>query len=363
MEPLAQPIRTATVIPIEDASQISVARRAAQDAGRRLGLDAETVARAEIVAVELGRNILLHGKTVTSTGGIPTRRIPRPGELFISSTVRGDGIQIVAVDSGLGISSLSRALSDGFSTAGTPGLGLGSVRRLSRSFDLFSAIEPESVRGTVVASVIGPGTAQTGPDGAPSVLCTALPGETVSGDSWATFEAYGNTFFLMVDGLGHGTFAHEASTVAIELFLRFMAGRSPSSTPSPSEILAQIHPLMHATRGAAIALVRVNPSKRLVTFCGVGNISGLLTAPNSVSRNMISHNGTIGHQMPRVQEFDHAYQPGSLLILHSDGIHTSWKLESAPGLVRQASATIAGAIYRDAWRGRDDATVMVARLV
>jgi anti-sigma regulatory factor (Ser/Thr protein kinase) len=364
MEPLAQPIRTAAVIPIEDSSQIPVARRAALEAGRSLQLDDETLARAEIVAVELARNILLHGRTVTSESGVPTRRIQRPGELFVSSTLLGGGIQIVAVDSGKGIPSVAQAMADGFSTAGTPGHGLGSVKRLSRSFDLYSAIEPAAARGTVVSAVVGPEAAASPAwDGNAAVLSTALPNETVNGDSWAAIERNGSMYFLVVDGLGHGMYAHEAANVAMKFFLRFVQSRPSGETISPAEVVTHLHGPMHATRGAALAVVRVESERRLATFCGVGNLSALLRAPSGETRGMISHNGTVGHQMQKVQEFVHAWQPGSLLILHSDGIHTSWRLENTPGLARQASATIAGAIYREAWRGRDDATVLVARLV
>ncbi|SFS06627.1 Anti-sigma regulatory factor (Ser/Thr protein kinase) [Granulicella pectinivorans] len=353
-----QPIRTAVVIPIEDSSQIPVARRAVLEAGRELRLDEATLSRAEIVAVELARNIFLHGRTVTSQGGVPLRRIQRPGELFISSDIEGTAVQIVAVDSGVGISSILRAMTDGFSTSGTPGLGLGAVKRLSRSFDIFSSIEPDAARGTVVAALVGPekpvGTTTA------AVLSSALPGETVGGDSWASFQTAESTYYLMADGLGHGPHAHDASTLAVNLFLRSME-RSRAAL-SPAELLTHMHPLMRATRGAAIALIRIDHATRQIVFCGVGNISMVLSAPNGATRTMLSHNGTLGHQMQRVQEFTENYLPGSLLILHSDGIHTSWKLQNATGLDRQASATIAGAIYREAWRGRDDATVLVARL-
>ena len=48
--------------------------------------------------------------------------------------------------------------------------------------------------------------------------------------------------------------------------------------------------------------------------------------------------------------------------MHSDGMTTRWKLGSYPGLDRHTPATVAGVLYRDTLRGRDDATVLVARL-
>lgn len=163
-------------------------------------------------------------------------------------------------------------------------------------------------------------------------------------------------------GLGHGTCAHEAAGVAVELFLHWMRSQPPGKTISTADLVTHLHGPMHATRGAAVALVRAEPERRVVTFCGVGNISGSLIAPNGETRVMISHDGTLGHEVERVQEFNDVWQRDSPMVLHTDGVHTSWKLEKTPGLARQASATIACAIYRDAWRGRDDATVLVARL-
>ena len=48
--------------------------------------------------------------------------------------------------------------------------------------------------------------------------------------------------------------------------------------------------------------------------------------------------------------------------MHSDGVATHWKMAQYPGLLAQPPATVAAVLYRDAVRGRDDATVLVARL-
>ena len=50
---------------------------------------------------------------------------------------KGAGMEIAAIDRGPGMD-LERCLADGFSTGGTPGTGLGAVRRLSDSFDAYS---------------------------------------------------------------------------------------------------------------------------------------------------------------------------------------------------------------------------------
>lgn len=48
-------------------------------------------------------------------------------------------------------------------------------------------------------------------------------------------------------------------------------------------------------------------------------------------------------------------------MLHSDGISTKWFIENYPGLLSKRATIIAAVIYRDAVRGNDDASVVVAK--
>jgi hypothetical protein len=76
---------------------------------------------------------------------------------------------------------------------------------------------------------------------------------------------------------------------------------------------------------------------------------------------MVSHNGTVGAEMRKVQEFVYRWPKGAPVVFHSDGITTHWDLQAYPGLASRQSALIAGVIFRDFQRGRDDATVVVLR--
>ena len=48
--------------------------------------------------------------------------------------------------------------------------------------------------------------------------------------------------------------------------------------------------------------------------------------------------------------------------MHSDGLSARWKLDDYPGLAQADTGVVAAILYRDARRGRDDATILVARL-
>jgi hypothetical protein len=51
---------------------------------------------------------------------------------------------------------------------------------------------------------------------------------------------------------------------------------------------------------------------------------------------------------------------GDRVVMHSDGVSARWSLSAYPGLFVRHAAVIAGILYRDHARSRDDATVVVS---
>jgi hypothetical protein len=129
---------------------------------------------------------------------------------------------------------------------------------------------------------------------------------------------------------------------------------------APAARLQCIHAALRNTRGAAVAVAEVDPRRDTVRFCGVGNVSGAAVSDQG-TRTMVSQNGTVGHEMRKVSEFSYPWPAHALLVLHSDGLSTHWSLDGYPGLSRRHPSLIAGVLYRDFKRGRDDVTVVVAR--
>ena len=109
-----------------------------------------------------------------------------------------------------------------------------------------------------------------------------------------------------------------------------------------------------------MAVASLNLQRGILTFAGVGNIGASIVAPGT-SRGMASHNGTVGHQLHKIQEFSFPWNAQSLLIMHSDGLNTRWDLSVYPGIWTKHPAIVAGLLYRDFSRERDDVTVLVAR--
>src|SRR5437867_7774386 len=97
------------------------------------------------------------------------------------------------------------------------------------------------------------------------------------------------------DGLGHGHFADEAAAAA----LATLQGRNFGDCAAA---VAAMHDALRHTRGAAGAVVELQPSAAVVKFAGVGNISGAIVSDSGV-RQTVSQNGTLGHHVSHFREY------------------------------------------------------------
>jgi hypothetical protein len=247
---------------------------------------------------------------------------------------------------------ISRCLRDGFSTAGTAGVGMGAIGRMSDGFDIHSLPGIGTVSFARIWRVKP--TVQPAELASPTgLVASAQRGETVSGDTSAAVQIATRSLALVADGLGHGPQAAEASLVALDTF-------EANLSLSPAEIMHRMHAALRRTRGAAVAIADIDWLRREVRFCGVGNISACLLSGDK-PLNLLSHNGTVGITAPKVQELIYPIYDGALLVMNSDGIRTQWNLDRYPGILSRDAALIAAIVYRDNRRDRDDATVLVLR--
>lgn len=329
---------------LADGSQVAAIRRTAVDLSMRLGFDETAAGEVAIVVTEAATNILKHA----GHGEILLRPLFRRGV---------HGLEILALDSGPGIANVATSMADGRSTAGSYGVGLGAMRRLATEFDIHSA----PGRGTAIMMAMWPRRPMDiSPDeaarNAPALdwgaVCLPMHGEHLSGDSWALAHDATSATVVVADGLGHGPLAAQASELAAHTLAREPA--LPAGT-----LLEDMHAALRPTRGAAAAVARIDMLEETITFAGVGNIAAHLFGDER--RQLVSHNGIVGSNLRKVQEFAAPWTETALLVLHSDGIGSRWRLEDYPGLAACHPAIIAGVLYRDCSRGRDDVTVLVLR--
>jgi anti-sigma regulatory factor (Ser/Thr protein kinase) len=300
------------------------------------GFDETATGRVAVVVTEAATNLVKHA------GG---------GEILLQPVVEGDqvSIEVLALDKAGGMRNIAECRRDGYSTTGSPGTGLGSIARLSAFCDIYS--QPD--RGTALLARVSRGRGQPVPEPRVGGLAVAMQGETACGDAWDAGPRGAERAIAVVDGLGHGPAAAEAAALAVRAFQADTAQR-------PRAALQAMHAALRGTRGAAAAVATLDEDRHLLTFAGVGNIAASVLAAGT-SRSLVSYNGIVGQVLPTPQEFTCPWLPGALLVMHSDGVTAHWKLEAYPGLGMRHPSLIAGVLYRDFSRGRDDATVVVAR--
>ena len=327
---------------IEDRSFFAIIKKEVAKEGKALGFSPEKIGKLQLVVAELTSNLLKFGE--------------RNREL-LWKTVQNKGevaIEILALDKGPGISSIAQALEDGFSTSGTAGEGLGAVKRQSDYFELSS----QPGQGTIVLSRIFKNDESPGA-GNPftfAALSIAKPNEKLCGDGYyIEYEPEKEVFnILIIDGLGHGEGAFLASQAAIDVYKTL-------PKDSPHETLRKIHAEIKKTRGGVAMVVKYGFKQEMLSFCGVGNITGK-TINYQSSKFFPSFNGIVGHVLSsRIHNHEVPWERGNLLLLHSDGVTSRWDLARYQQVQKSDPAILAACLYRDYSRGNDDTTIIISK--
>jgi anti-sigma regulatory factor (Ser/Thr protein kinase) len=327
---------------IDEASKTAEARRLARDLAVGMGFNENLAEQVSIVVTEACTNLLKHAQR---------------GELIVHSVTEGLGplpfLELLVLDHGPGIEDLSRCLENGYSTSGTLGHGLGAIMRLSKHADFYSV----PGKGTGILARWWSGTQPVSSTrGGFLVSAVNVPkaGEEASGDAWASVQSGDLLTVLVADGLGHGMEANLASSQAVR-----MLRENPHL--GPQALLERCHLALRSTRGAAVAVARIDRAYEKLTFAGAGNISARIYSAQRGGQHLVSVNGTAGHQTEKLREFSYPWPVDGVLQMHSDGLSSGAGVEAYPGLAGRDPALIAGVLYRDFGRGRDDATVVVVK--
>lgn len=314
---------------LDHASRIGEVRRAVRMLAAALGWPAHRVEEAAIVTSEMASNVVRHA-----------------GSGWLLGVRMGAAIELLALDRGPGMADPVRCFTDGFSTSGTAGIGLGAIRRLSDSYALHT--RPDG--GTALFARLGPA-----PPVGLRIGCAGrpFPGQPASGDGWRIDRRGDVVRLLVTDGLGHGPGAVRASTRADEMF-----AAHPSD--DPVELLAALDEGLVDTRGAAATVAIIDLGAHTVSFAGVGNVAATLEAGDE-RVGLVPRFGVLGAgaQIDRVRAATHRWRPESRLVVHSDGISERWRAGVQRSRKHTTPAVLAGRILRDHLRRTDDALCVV----
>jgi hypothetical protein len=196
------------------------------------------------------------------------------------------------------------------------------------------------------------------------VAAATLTGELRSGDL-AVLEAFeGGALVAVIDGLGHGGEAADASDVAATV-LRADPGAAPDV------LVRRCHDRLRKTRGVVMTLARLmlEPGAARVTWTGVGNVEGrLLRAvpdpahPPGRAESAFIHGGVLGYALPHVRLTASRLSPGDLLVFATDGVQSGFLDDLAAGPATPSAQALAERLLARYARGTDDALVVAVRL-
>lgn len=326
---------------VEDSAQVAAVRRAAQRAAEALDFSEARAGQVALVVTELGTNLVRHA----ARGEMLLRMLDE----HLAERV---GLEVLALDHGPGIPDVALSARNGYSTSRTLGHGLGAISRQSDFLQIYT--QPS---GTAILARIGrdaPAAVTRNPRLEIGAVQVNAIEEQVCGDDWTARVRDERLSMIIADGLGHGLSAHEAARHAVTEF-------ESMHEADPATIVGALHASLRSTRGAAIAVAAVDLERGVLRYSGLGNIAGVILGPGVGRHSMVSQNGTAGHTASRIQEFQYPFPPQSILVMHSDGLGSNWDLGAYPGLRSRHPSLIAGVIYRDFSRRRDDVTIVVVK--
>lgn len=328
-------------IEITHPIDVSAAVRAARSLALQIGFNSQKSEEIVLVVSELGTNLVKHA------GGGVLAITPLDDDTRV-------GIQIDSKDNGPGIANVEVAIGDGYSTSGSLGYGLGAVNRLADEFHIDSQIG--SRHGTTITCRLW-----MRPNVAAQKSCTLdigvatrpYPGMTMNGDAFVIIRWEHYALVSVIDGLGHGQYAQRASQKAREYIERHY------DQPIVN-IFNGVSRTCRATRGVVMALARFDCKQNQFSFASIGNVEARIF--NSASTfHYIIRRGILGNNAPNPVVSEHKWEPGAIMVLFSDGLHTSWKWQDYSYMENSPASEISRVLLDSLAKFNDDATIIAIK--
>jgi phosphoserine phosphatase RsbX len=181
-------------------------------------------------------------------------------------------------------------------------------------------------------------------------------GETRSGDHYVVCLLADQALVAVLDGIGHGAEAAQASQLAGQV-LEASAGR-----PLVASFKA-CHDALRGTRGVVMTLAQIDRARDRLSWVGVGNVEGRLLRADKDSSHpeetLLLRSGVVGHGLPStmmvasLQIFK-----GDTLLLATDGIHPAFASKLS---ISRSAHDIANDILARHYKGSDDALVLAVK--
>ena len=187
------------------------------------------------------------------------------------------------------------------------------------------------------------------------VAWAAIEGEQRSGDL-AVFAPYDRGgLAVVIDGLGHGDEAADASEIAAQVIVEH-------ASDEPSVLLARCHEALRRSRGVVLTAAWFDLVDKEISWAGVGNVEARLVrgAAGYGDRHdsALVLGGVVGYNLPAFRPSFTDLRPGDAVAFATDGIDADYSNSLTPGLPAQR---LAERILERHTRDTDDALAAVVR--
>jgi len=184
-----------------------------------------------------------------------------------------------------------------------------------------------------------------------------LPGQCESGDQHLVNSNQSGILIAAIDGIGHGEEAATAAKTAVSIL------KAGADEPVIS-LVERCNEGLRSTRGVVLSLASIEPERGMMTWLGVGNVSGVLmragAQKGSVQEVLLLRGGVVGSQLPALQASVLPVANGDTLVFVTDGIRGEF-VEGLSAL--ESPQRAADRILKQHGRGNDDALVLVVRII
>lgn len=185
-----------------------------------------------------------------------------------------------------------------------------------------------------------------------SVRVRAFLGERVSGYAGLVIEDSGSLFIAIVDVLGHGAEAHEVAKFIIEEL-------QSEDRSDLCSILSRLHEKLIGTRGAAVAVARLETETGKLGYAGIGNT--VIRRIGAQPLRLVSRDGTLGNIMRTPREESMVVAENDVVLFYTDGIQDHFDLSRYPSFEKDAASAIARNIVHLFGKPHDDATCIAIK--
>jgi negative regulator of sigma-B (phosphoserine phosphatase) len=183
----------------------------------------------------------------------------------------------------------------------------------------------------------------------------AHEGERRSGDLAVFAPSASGGLVAVIDGLGHGAAAADASEAAADIL-------TAHADDPPQTLLERCHEELRRTRGAVMTLAWFDLGRRTMAWTGVGNVEARFIraadGPDARYDSPVVLGGVVGYNLPRVRMNTIALEPGDAVVFATDGVAADYSVSIEPGVSAQQ---LADRVLERHGKGTDDALAAAVR--